>query len=124
MNGFRLVIAAAVMAGIFSFGNHGLSSHGPGAFLAAAADLDAGEGHTHDHDEGHGHDHDLDEDSQPGHVHGHNPLDHSHVTMSPATAVAELAGARDTAWHDGPPRESRGAPPYFLERPPRSGPVV
>jgi hypothetical protein len=112
MNGLRLIIALAMVAGILSFGSHSVwSSHSPGMTLAVAGDVDGD----------HGHNHGSDEDRYPAHVDGHNPVDHSHVTMSLAAAPAELACARSAAWHRRPPWAAWGEPLYSLERPPRSG---
>jgi hypothetical protein len=120
MNGLRLIIALAMMAGILSFGSHSVSSHGPGMTLGVAgAHFDAVGDMGVDGD--HGHDHDSDEEPYPAHVHGHNPVDHSHVTMSLAAAALVLACARSATWHGGPPWAVRGEPLYSLDRPPRSG---
>jgi hypothetical protein len=109
LTGLRLLIALVMVAGILSFGSHSVSSHGPGMTLAVLGDMDIDGDHDHDHD--------SDEESYPG----HNPVDHSHVTMSLAAAAVELAGARSAAWHGGSSWGVCGEPLYSLDRPPRSG---
>jgi hypothetical protein len=109
LTGVRLLTALAMVAGILSFGSHSVLSHGPGMTLAIAGNMDVNGDH--------GHNHDSDEEPYPG----HNPVDHSHVTMSLAAAPTVFASARSAAWHGGPSWTVCGEPLYSLDRPPRSG---
>lgn len=118
MNGLRLVVVLAIVAGVLSFGGHSTLSHDPGAILATLAGGEDGVGHGHDHDAdgeqpfGHG----------PGHTPpGHNPLDHSHAAMAVLMMSATVPSSAETVWHGGPPRPGGSEPLYPLDRPPRSG---
>ncbi|WP_207459318.1 hypothetical protein [Azospirillum sp. SYSU D00513] len=123
MTGLRLMTALAVMLGMLSWGNHSISSHGPGMVLAAAdADHGAAVGLDEDHvHEGHVHDEDPGEEPHSDPVHGHNPADHSHVAMSFVAAPAMFTVAARAAWQGGASWAEHGEPLYFLDRPPRSG---
>ena len=113
MNGLRLIIALVIVAGVLSFGSRSVPFHGLGVILAAVGGMDV--------DEDHGHDYDTDEERCSVQVHGHNPVNHSHVTMSLAAVAAVLACTRNAAWYSGPPWAVCGEPLYLLDRPPRSG---
>lgn len=113
MNGLRLVVVLAIMAGVLSFGGHSTLSHDPGAILATLADVEDGGGH--------GHDHDADGEKPFGHGPGHNPLDHSHTAMAAVMMPATSPPAAGTVWHGGPPRPGGSEPLYPLDRPPRTG---
>ncbi|WP_162937857.1 hypothetical protein [Indioceanicola profundi] len=122
MNGLRIIVALAVMAGILSFGSHSVSAHGLGPTLAVAAwEMDVTDGHHHGHAHDHDHDHDADAERRPGHVHGHNPVDHSHVMIGLAMENVASACSRTASWPVGPLLLPHSAPLYLPERPPRSG---
>jgi hypothetical protein len=118
MTGFRLIVALAMMIGVVSFLSHTASLHNPEILQAIeqvrhASLADGAVDKDHVHDEG------LEEERQPGHVHGHNPADHSHETMGSAVMLAELGCTKVTASRSEPHQNIYGEPFFRLDRPPR-----
>ena len=117
LNGFRLLIALAVMLSALPFLRGAPSMHevGSAQIMDSLASADVSD------EIGHGHSHDDDVDL-PDHRHGHGPehKDHSHVTMGLAAAPAALIvpdGKFLRQWEQGRP------PSYLsfrLDRPPCS----
>jgi hypothetical protein len=115
LNGFRVLIALAVMLAALPFLRAAPAMHGFGSAQvmdgpASAGSLDhIGHGHSHDDD-------DLDPDHRPGH--GPEHKDHSHVTLGLATVPASLIAPDGTflrQWEQGRPPSSLS---FRLDRPP------
>lgn len=112
----RFAIALAVALSMLALALGGGSSHDPLAQAARHVQLDAG---LADHGHGHVHDQGADDEKQPGHVHGHNPLDHTHDTYSlPFSTLLTWAPA-EREWQPAPGKSGASAPPARLERPPK-----
>src|SRR5215207_3705303 len=115
LNGFRLIIALAVMLSAVPFLRAAPSSyeittsHTVDAFVHAGVLDKSGQGHSHD-----------DEESDGKHLPGHGPehKDHSHVTLGFAAAQASLIAPDGKFLR----RWEQGRPPFHLsfrlDRPP------
>jgi hypothetical protein len=120
MTGFRLVVVLTMIIVGMPLLSHTALLHNPEIFQAIeqvrhASLADAAMDEDHVHDEG------LQEECKPGHVHGHNPVDHSHETMGSAAVLAELGCAKGTASQSEPHQNIYGEPFFRLDRPPRHG---
>ena len=127
----RLVVALVAMLAVVAVSSHNAVLHHPGMLQTiedarhASLAAEAGEhGHVHDDDDGHVHDDGSDEEQKPGHVHGHNTADHSHVPMVSAVFPIAFGYAAGTAWESGPLQTINGGPSFPFERPPRPGIAV
>jgi len=120
MTGFRFIVVLAMMIGCVSFLSHAPLLHNPEILRAIeqirhASLADAVVDEDHVHDEG------LQEERKPGHVHGHNPVNHSHVIIGSTVMLAQLGCAEGTAL-PGEPQQNIYSEPFFrLDRPPRHG---
>jgi hypothetical protein len=114
LNGFRILIALAVMLAALPSLRAAPAMHDVGLAQVmddglTSADLADGIGHRHSHD-------DDDPDHQPGH--GPEHKDHSHVTLGLAAVPASLVAPDDTflrQWEQGRPPSHLS---FRLERPP------
>tara|TARA_R110002110_G_scaffold757_3_gene2892 strand:- start:6275 stop:6700 length:426 start_codon:yes stop_codon:yes gene_type:complete len=72
--------------------------------------------------EEHGHVHEGGESEErlPGHVHGHNPLDHSHETPSVMAVLSIFGPEIFPVWDAGTVFTPIHGPPHLIERPPRN----
>jgi hypothetical protein len=116
LNGFRLIIALAVMLSAFPSLRAAPGMHDVGMAQAVDAGLTPGDPSDW---VGHGHSHDDDE-TDPDHRPGHGPehKDHSHVTMGLAAAPASLKapdGKSLRLWEQGRPSSHLS---FRLDRPP------
>jgi hypothetical protein len=116
MTGFRLIVVLAMMIGGVSALSHTASLHNP-AVLQAIEQVR----HASLVDKDHVNDEGLEEEREPGHIHGHNPADHSHETMGSAVVLAGLGCAKGTASQSEPHQNIYGEPFFRLDRPPRHG---
>jgi hypothetical protein len=121
LNGFRFIIALAVMLSALPFLRAApssyeiVASHTVDAFVHAGLVDEMGHGHSHDND-------DLDPDHRPGH--GPEHKDHSHVTLGLAAAPASLTAPAGTflrQWEQGRPSSHLS---FRLDRPPCPSPVA
>ena len=118
--GIRPAIALAVAVSLLLFPPGSPSRHDPPAFAQAevARHLLLGSAVCEDHD--HVHDDGSPEERRPGHKHGHNAADHSHVSASPAVFLAMLSHPKTRQWQPHGLLSVHRAPTFRLERPPRS----
>lgn len=119
--GFRAVVALMLVVSTWVFMASGFAAHNPGTLSRIQVERHATLKVQHA-DDGHVHkDGDLEEGAS-GHLHGHNPGDHSHETARAALTVAVVTvEAREAL----PAVSDRLAPESLassLERPPK--PVV
>jgi hypothetical protein len=115
LNGFRILIALAVMLSALPFLRAALSVHEVGS----AQSMDSLVSADLSDDIGHGHSHDDDMDP-PDHRHGHGleHKDHSHVTLGLAATPALLIAPDGTFlwhWEQGRPSSHLS---FRLDRPP------
>ena len=117
---FRLVTTLVMMLGMLPFSLSTFPSHAPFAFKQAEALRHAVLGgptalgdHDHSHDDG------APEERLPGHLHGHNPADHSHETAVPVTSFAAPRQADVQVWRPDYLALARSSPSFGIERPPR-----
>lgn len=93
-------------------------SHNPAVLVAAESERHAEiERQLAEH--GHSHEDGVGDESQPGHVHGHDPADHSHDTAGQAAPLAAIA---PPAWRVSLVATGLVTPAgmnFHLERPPR-----
>jgi hypothetical protein len=117
--GSRPAIALAVAVSLLLFPPGSPSRHDPPAFAQAEAarHLLLGSAVCEDHD--HVHDEGSPEERRPGHKHGHNAADHSHVSASPAVWLAMLSHPKTRQWQPHGLLSVHRAPTFRLERPPR-----
>jgi hypothetical protein len=115
LNGFRLIIALAVMLSALPFLRGAPTVHDIGQTqitdTLTSADLADQLGHGHSHD-----DDDLDQEHRPGH--GPEHKDHSHVTLGLAAPPASLIapdGKFLRLWEQGRPSSHLS---FRLDRPP------
>jgi len=114
----RAVIALVVCASLFAVALLSSASHDPVAQASAQAERHAQLAvaqveHGHIHASG------MDEEASPGHVHGHNPLDHSHDSGSPPFDILLEWDIEEQDWLTVPVMPSPLAVLARLERPPK-----
>ncbi|RST86568.1 hypothetical protein EJC49_09820 [Aquibium carbonis] len=96
-------------------------SHDPFALAAAEAERHAQlEAEFAEH--GHSHDDGMEHERAAGHLHGHNPADHSHETPTTPPDDVPVVPALVRAIVPTPPDAAHLGASYRLERPPR--PIV
>jgi hypothetical protein len=101
-----------------SFLSHTTSLHSPEILQAIeqvrhASLADGALDKDHVHDEG------LEKERQPGHVHDHNPANHSHEIMGFAVMLAKLGCTKLMVSWSEPYQNIYGEPFFRLDRPPR-----
>ena len=110
-----LVIAFAMMFGFLRpFGYS--ASHDPSSFAAVSVerhDVTAGQIEDHGHDDG------VADKQSPGHVHAHNPADHSHETASTLAVFEPAFPQVHRSWLIYPPTFADPDATFRLDRPPR-----
>jgi len=93
-------------------------THG-GAAVAMAEEARHGvlapfaEKHSHSHEDG------EPGEQVPGHIHGHNPFDHSHETPSVVADFGVTSPILFDEWNPGMGFPARTGPPLLIERPPK-----
>jgi hypothetical protein len=114
LNGFRLIIALAVMLSALPFLRGAPTVHDIGQTQITDTLTSADVAHQLGH--GHSHDDDLDQEHRPGH--GPEHKDHSHVTLGLTAPPASLIAPDGTflrLWEHGRPSSSLS---FRLDRPP------
>ncbi|PLC48099.1 hypothetical protein CR159_20155 [Pollutimonas subterranea] len=96
------------------------ASHNPLA-LASAEKLRHAELSVEISDHGHSHDFGLEEEKQAGHLHGHNPVDHSHEIQNLPPEVAVALASIPQTWDLVPSLSKLPHHSFLLERPPKAG---
>lgn len=115
---FRIAIAAVMTLGMLLSAMGGAISHNPAALAANQAARHA-ELAVQLADHGHVHDDGMDDEQSPGHLHGHNPADHSHETPNTLADLKAPAPPIGRAWHPHPPVFVDPDATFPFERPPR-----
>jgi len=115
----RVVVALMVCASLFAVALLSSASHDPAAQASAQVERHAQLAmaqaeHGHIHASG------VDEETSPGHVHGHNPLDHSHDFGSPPFDTFLEWDIEEQNWLTVPVMPSPPAVLARLERPPKT----
>lgn len=118
---FTINTVIALTMVLFSFGVN--ATHDPIAFPSVETERhialasEAGDlGHIHDDDM-------LDETTGkhiPGHLHGHNPLDHSHETPAYVSQQSLIFTGGGGAWNAKPPLSPDLELSFSIDRPPRA----
>lgn len=94
-----------------------ITTHSPSAFLAAEAERHAtlqGDAGSH----GHMHEDGDKEERRAGHMHGHNPADHSHDAPIGLAYFRVAATSVAAEWQKGAPVALSGRRSMRLDRPP------
>lgn len=115
--GARLVAAVLILGLLLApgFGSPDRDSMSPDAaerHVAGEALASSDHGHSHEDDDPVGH--------PAGHLHGHDPADHSHQFGFVHQAAVEAAPSTDRKWPAQTPSRAEPALPYGIERPPKS----
>ncbi|NGO66540.1 hypothetical protein G6N76_23000 [Rhizobium daejeonense] len=116
--GFRAVIALMLVVSTLVFMAAGFAAHNPGTLgrvqverHATLKTQQAGEDHVHDDGSV--------EERASGHLHGHNPGDHSHETARAAQSFTVIAVSVDSSLRVLSDRFAHEGVAATLERPPK-----
>lgn len=115
----RVLVGIAFLIGLFVSPARYLASHDVLQMTQAEADRHAELAAQFD-EHGHTHDDGVADEKRSGHLHGHNPADHSHETAAAPLLTTPLLVGGPKSWLAG--RALALDPSYVLsfERPPRS----
>lgn len=114
----HFVIAIAMTLSLFVVRASYSLSHDPFAILAAEKRAHAALGTSDDH--GHVHDEGDETERESGHVHGHDPADHSHETPGMVTKLTQALAPTGRAMFVPAFHRPSPAERWRLERPPKS----
>jgi hypothetical protein len=116
----RLLVICAVMFGLIALPGIGSASHSPQTWIASETDRHAELAAIGTSEATHSH-----EDGEPveqalGHLHGHDPADHSHQQAFFADDAADFVLRPVKSWHSGPLSSPKQKPVDGILRPPKS----
>jgi hypothetical protein len=115
---FRLALAVAMTLGLLLSPVGNSASHNPAALAAAEVERHTElEAHLAQH--GHVHEDGSEDEQCPGHLHGHNPADHSHESPDTLSAVNAPPCPFGPAWQACPATVADLGMTFRFERPPR-----